>query len=82
LPRLFGSIVRLPTKFAALLSLLFAGDALARATIRLSLQEAPVRHWPWWLRVIAVLGALVFVVVVARAMRQGANRRGPGSENE
>ncbi|HUK42943.1 MAG TPA: hypothetical protein VLW48_00725 [Candidatus Bathyarchaeia archaeon] len=65
-------------------SLLVAGhDALARASITLPPQDAPAPHWPWWLRIIAVLGALLFVVIVARAMRRGANRRGPGpSENE
>jgi len=47
--------------------------------VKLPAQDAPAPHWPWWLRILAVIGALAFVQIVARAMRRGASGRGPDS---
>jgi len=68
----------LRTKLAGIALLLAACYAHAERMATLPQQDAPAPHWPWWLRVLAVIGVLVFVRIVARAMR-GAGRPGPGS---
>jgi len=35
--------------------------------------SAPVHHWPWWLRLLALLGVLVFIRVAVTFAR-GAGR--------
>ena len=56
-----------------------AAAALAKAAATLPPHEAPARHWPLWLRVLAVIAVLVFVRIVARSMRGGAPRDGADS---
>jgi hypothetical protein len=60
-----------------LASVLFAGRLYGSSMLRLPQQDAPAPHWPWWLRIIAVVGALLFVQMVARGMRRGSSRSGP-----
>jgi hypothetical protein len=70
--------VRLPIKLGALAtSVLVAGQTLAAMEV-LPPDNAPKTHWPWWLRIIAVIAALAFVQVVARSLRRSAGQRGPG----
>jgi len=72
--------VFLRIKFAIPLSLfVFSADAFAKAAITLPPHDAPATHWPWWLRILAVIAVLAFVRIVARSMRGGASGRGPGS---
>jgi len=56
----------------------FASLSLLARTNHVTSRVAPVTHWPWWLRIVAVAGALLFVQIVARSMRKGAGRQGPG----
>ncbi len=72
----------LRTKLAGIVLLLVACYARAERMATLPQQDAPAPHWPWWLRVLAVIGVLVFVRIVARAMRRGAGRPGPGPHND
>jgi hypothetical protein len=69
--------VRLRTQIAVLILMLSAGCADAMAS--LPPHEAPVRHWPLWLRILAVIGVLLFVQMVARSLRGGAGGRPPNS---
>lgn len=62
-------------KVAATVALPLAAYVRALA---LPAQEPPPPHWPWWLRILAVIGALVFVVIVGRSMR-GSGGQGPGA---
>lgn len=39
-------------------------------------QEKPTTHWPWWLRILAVIGILFFIRMVAGAVRTKPS--GPG----
>ena len=67
-----------PKLAMAIIPFLLAACAQA-GTAALPPDDASVPHWPWWLRVLAVIGALVFVQIVARTMRRSAGRRGPNS---
>ncbi len=40
-------------------------------------QAAPKTHWPWWLRILALVAIFYFIRLVARGMRGGGG--GPGS---
>ncbi|HZP22751.1 MAG TPA: hypothetical protein VFB04_04845 [Terriglobales bacterium] len=65
------------TRLAILLPLVAAklyGSALA-----LPQDDAPAPHWPWWLRILAVIGALAFIQIVAHSMRKGAGGSPPRS---
>lgn len=67
-------------KFAIPITLFaLAAGALAETMATLPPHDAPARHWPWWLRVLAVIAVLVFVQIVARSMRGGSSRGGPDS---
>jgi len=44
-------------------------------------EQAPAHHWPWWLRVLAVIGVLIFVQLVARSVRSGSGGQGHGPTN-
>jgi hypothetical protein len=60
-------------KFAIVSATAVRAHALAAA---LPEQEATAPHWPWWLRILAVIGALLFVRLVARTMRRNASGQG------
>ena len=32
-------------------------------------EPKPTTHWPWWLRILAVIGVLVFIRIVAGSVR-------------
>jgi len=40
-------------------------------------EEKPKTHWPWWLRILAVVGVLVFIRLVAGSMRNKPGAPGP-----
>ena len=66
------------TKTAAtLLFLLGVGVLTASAGVPGPEQAAMTPHWPWWLRIVAVLAVLIFVRTVARAVRRGPGEPGP-----
>lgn len=70
----------LRVKFAIpMIAFALAAFALAETAATLPPHDAPATHWPWWLRVLAVIAVLVFVRIVARSMRGGAPRGGPDS---
>jgi hypothetical protein len=54
----------------------------ADAVTTLPPHDAPVHHWPLWLRIVAVVGVLLFVQMVARSLRGGAGgpRRNSGQD--
>jgi len=68
------------TRLAMLLPLLAAN--LYGSAVALPPDDAPAPHWPWWLRILAVLGALVFVQIVARSMRKSAGGSPPPSSQD
>lgn len=41
----------------------------ASALVTLPPEDKPKTHWPWWLRILAVIGVLVFIRLVAGSMR-------------
>ena len=41
-------------------------------------EEKPKTHWPWWLRILAVIGVLVFIRLVAGSVRNNPGKPGPG----
>ena len=72
--------MRLAIKLGAFTSVwLAAAYTQAERVAVLPPDNAPVAHWPWWLRILAVLAVLAFVQIVARSLRRGTSRRGPGS---
>ena len=40
-------------------------------------EEKPKTHWPWWLRILAVVGVLVFIRLVAGSVRNKPGTPGP-----
>ncbi|MFZ0313987.1 MAG: hypothetical protein WAL85_14865 [Candidatus Korobacteraceae bacterium] len=38
-------------------------------------QTVPVHHWPWWLRLVALLGVLVFIRVAVTFARGSGRPR-------
>jgi hypothetical protein len=63
--------------------------AVAMLTLVPSSQTAPepsAQNWPLWLRILAVAAALVFVQLVARSVRKGADTRDseppPGNQDK
>ncbi|HUI82630.1 MAG TPA: hypothetical protein VL240_00305 [Candidatus Binatia bacterium] len=38
-------------------------------------QDPPMPHWPWWLRVIAVIAVLFFVRLVVQGVRRAGSGR-------
>jgi len=73
-------MLRLRIQLAAFVVTLFAGCANGMAA--LPPPDAPAPHWPWWLRILAVIGALAFIQVVARSMRKGTGRAGPNPDQK
>jgi hypothetical protein len=41
-------------------------------------EPKPTTHWPWWLRVLAVIFVLVFIRIVAGSMRSKPSGPSPG----
>jgi hypothetical protein len=41
----------------------------AGALVTLPPEDKPKTHWPWWLRILAVIGVLVFIRLVAGSVR-------------
>lgn len=41
----------------------------AAALVTLPPEDKPKTHWPWWLRILAVIGVLVFIRLVAGSVR-------------
>ncbi len=41
-------------------------------------EEKPKTHWPWWLRILAVIGVLAFIRIVAGSVRN--NPGGPSRD--
>ena len=39
------------------------------AVVTLPPEDKPKTHWPWWLRILAVIGVLVFIRLVAGSVR-------------
>jgi hypothetical protein len=55
-----------------------AGHSLvATALATLPPEEKPKTHWPWWLRILSVIGVLVFIRLVAGSVRNDPGRPGP-----
>ncbi len=46
-----------------------ANKLVATAFVTLPLEDKPKTHWPWWLRILAVIGVLVFIRLVAGSVR-------------
>ena len=61
--------------------LLLAANLYGRA-LASPQDDAPAPHWPWWLRILAVIGALAFVQIVARSMRKGSGGTPPPSSQD
>jgi hypothetical protein len=40
-------------------------------------EPKPTTHWPWWLRILAVIGVLVFIRIVAGSVRSKPSGPGP-----
>jgi hypothetical protein len=43
--------------------------AVGTWSVTLPPQEKPTTHWPWWLRILAVIGVLLFIRIVAGSVR-------------
>ncbi len=50
---------------------------LAADFVTLPPQEKITHHWPWWLRLLAVVGVLVFIRFVAGSVRSKPSGPGP-----
>ena len=50
---------------------------VASALTVLPPEEKPKTHWPWWLRILAVVGVLVFIRLVAGSVRNKPGTPGP-----
>jgi hypothetical protein len=50
---------------------------LATTLATLPPEEKPKTHWPWWLRILAVVGVLVFIRLVAGSVRNNPGKPGP-----
>jgi len=50
---------------------------VATALATLPPEEKPKTHWPWWLRLLAVVGVLVFIRLVAGSVRNKPGTPGP-----
>jgi hypothetical protein len=48
---------------------MFANQFAATALLTLPPEDKPKTHWPWWLRILAVIGVLVFIRLVAGSVR-------------
>jgi hypothetical protein len=53
------------------------GAILAADFATLPPQEKITHHWPWWLRLLAVVGVLVFIRFVAGSVRSKPSGPGP-----
>jgi hypothetical protein len=49
----------------------------ATVPVTLPPEEKPKTHWPWWLRILAVIGVLVFIRLVAGSVRNNPGKPGP-----
>ena len=63
-----GTIVRsaVPSVQPAVVS---TSEIVGLALVTLPPEDKPKTHWPWWLRILAVIGVLVFIRVVAGSVR-------------
>lgn len=48
---------------------MLASDVAGMALATLPPEDKPKTHWPWWLRILAVIGVLVFIRLVAGSVR-------------
>ena len=56
-----------------------AHPMVASMLVTLPPQEKPKTHWPWWLRILAVIGVFVFIRIVAGSVRNNpSGKPGPG----
>jgi hypothetical protein len=55
----------------------FAAIAGSAVNVTLPPEEKPKTHWPWWLRILAVIGVLLFIRVVAGSVRSKPSGPGP-----
>lgn len=62
---------------ASSLAELIAADKGVKLTGLVTRQPAPTTHWPWWLRILALIAVFWFIRTVARGMRGGGG--GPRS---
>jgi hypothetical protein len=75
--------LRLPTPaaksaFSSTQSLASANHlVVATVLVTLPPEEKPKTHWPWWLRILAVVGVLVFIRLVAGSVRNKPGTPGP-----
>jgi peptidoglycan/LPS O-acetylase OafA/YrhL len=46
-----------------------ANKVAGMAVVTLPPEDKPKTHWPWWLRILAVIGVLVFIRLVAGSVR-------------
>jgi hypothetical protein len=46
-----------------------ANTVAGMAVVTLPPEDKPKTHWPWWLRILAVIGLLVFIRLVAGSVR-------------
>jgi hypothetical protein len=46
-----------------------AAELVSAATVTLPPEDKPKTHWPWWLRILAVIGVFIFIRVVAGSVR-------------
>jgi len=74
--------MRLRSKLSGLPLFLLAYYAHATTMAALPREDAPAHHWPWWLRILAVIAVLAFVQIVARSMRKGAGRTGANPDQK
>jgi len=50
---------------------------VASALVTLPPEEKPKTHWPWWLRILAVIGVIVFIRLIGGSMRNNPGKPGP-----
>lgn len=48
---------------------MWANEIAGMAVVTLPPEDKPKTHWPWWLRILAVIGVLVFIRLVAGSVR-------------
>jgi hypothetical protein len=68
-----------PSSTAGALAVIPLARAEAAAVLHWTLppEDKPKTRWPWWLRILAVIGVLVFIRLVAGTVRNKPSGSGP-----
>ena len=62
-------VVALQTAASAQPAAMLATRIAGMTMVTLPPEDKPKTHWPWWLRILAVIGVLVFIRLVAGGVR-------------